>query len=128
MTLPTTLTEWRESAGLTQRELATLSSITPAYISHLERGRFRPTAQCARKIADALGERLDVQLQPADLFPGNFRRVPRGIVRRIEQLHGLVVYLEREVADCPECGGVDESCARCYPLRAAMAKAKAVLA
>src|SRR5215212_9399531 len=53
MRLPRTR-EWRESRGLTQRQLAEEASVGPATIPRIERGEsVLPTT--AKKIADALG-------------------------------------------------------------------------
>jgi len=53
----------REEAHLTQKELAILSGLTQSNISNLENGRTRPTIPTLKKIADALGKRLVVDLE-----------------------------------------------------------------
>ncbi len=45
----------RESAGLTQVELAERTGISQADISRIERGATSPTAKTLQRIADALG-------------------------------------------------------------------------
>lgn len=52
----------REEARLTQRELATLSGLTQSNISNIENGSNKPTIATIKKIADALGKRLIVEL------------------------------------------------------------------
>ncbi len=52
----------REDAHLTQKELAELSGLTQSNISNIENGSSRPTIQTLKKIADALGKRLVVDL------------------------------------------------------------------
>lgn len=52
----------RIEADLTQNELAALSGLTQSNISNIENGCNRPTIQTLKKIADALGKRLVVDL------------------------------------------------------------------
>lgn len=52
----------REEANLTQKELATLSGLTQSNISNIENGNNKPTIATIKKIADALGKRLIVEL------------------------------------------------------------------
>jgi len=52
----------REEAHLTQKELAELSGLTQSNISNIENGSSRPTIATLKKIADALGKRLFVDL------------------------------------------------------------------
>ncbi len=52
----------REEAHLTQKELAELSGLTQSNISNIESGSNRPTIATLKKIADALGKRLVVDL------------------------------------------------------------------
>lgn len=52
----------REEARLTQKELATLSGLTQSNISNIENGSNKPTIATIKKIADALGKRLIVEL------------------------------------------------------------------
>lgn len=53
------VTLWREERGLTQRELATRSSLSPATINEIEKGKKAPSLASARLIAAALGLGLD---------------------------------------------------------------------
>jgi transcriptional regulator with XRE-family HTH domain len=45
---------WREVRGLSKKALATLMGFHPSYISHLEAGRHRPTADFARRADETL--------------------------------------------------------------------------
>lgn len=54
--------EARNESGLTQKELASKSGLTQANISNIEKGTTRPTIDSLKKIADATGKRLVVQL------------------------------------------------------------------
>jgi transcriptional regulator with XRE-family HTH domain len=49
------LKELRESAGLSQAELASKVGVTQGFISHIELGIREPTLRLARKLAAALG-------------------------------------------------------------------------
>lgn len=50
-----TLKEWRETKGLTQRELAEGVGVHVQYISAIERGARRPGMQVATKLRDFTG-------------------------------------------------------------------------
>ena len=52
----------REEAKITQKELAKLSGLTQSNISNIENGNNKPTIATIKKIADALGKRLIVEL------------------------------------------------------------------
>ena len=52
----------REEAHITQKELAALTGLTQSNISNIESGNNRPTIPTLKKIADALGKRLIVDL------------------------------------------------------------------
>lgn len=52
----------REEAHLTQKDLARLSGLTQSNISNIESGSNKPTIATIKKIADALGKRLIVEL------------------------------------------------------------------
>jgi DNA-binding XRE family transcriptional regulator len=76
---------WRWSAGLTQRELGRLACVARASISHIETGRYLPTAAFAGKISRALSAVLGDTVNTWDLFPGIFPRLPvvqRKLARR----------------------------------------------
>jgi len=69
----------RESAGLTQRDLARLANISRSSISHVEAGRYPPTAPFAGKVCRVLSVLLGVELRTWDVFPERFEKV-RGSV------------------------------------------------
>ena len=52
----------RVEADLTQADLAKLSGLTQSNISNIENGSNKPTITTLKKIADALGKRLIVDL------------------------------------------------------------------
>lgn len=56
----------RHDNHMTQTELAAKSGITQANISNMEKGRFNPTIKSLKKIADAFGMRLVVELVPRE--------------------------------------------------------------
>jgi transcriptional regulator with XRE-family HTH domain len=47
-------TRWRTTRGLTKKQLASQMGFDPSYLSHIERGRHRPTADFARRAEVAL--------------------------------------------------------------------------
>lgn len=75
---------WRQAAGLTQRELATLSGVERAQISRIEQGHVEvPRPATVRKLADALG------VDPIDLLLGKlsigYLKAPKGFGRGVHQ-------------------------------------------
>lgn len=52
----------REEKQLTQKDLARMSGVTQSNISNIENGSNRPTITTLKKIADALGKRLIVDM------------------------------------------------------------------
>lgn len=54
-----TLKRARESAHMTQAQVATAAGVTPSFISLLESGRRRPTIDVGLRIALALGTTID---------------------------------------------------------------------
>ena len=50
---------WREHRGLTVKALAEEAGIAPAYLSQLETGKRAGTVATVKKLADALGVRVD---------------------------------------------------------------------
>jgi len=70
------LRDWRESAGLTQRELAGLAVVARSAISHVETGRVRPTAAFAGRICRALSRHLGRPVETWELFPECFKPLP----------------------------------------------------
>lgn len=70
-----TLRETREAAGLTQRDLAKLARVCRASISHIETGRYAPTARFAGKICRALSSHLCCSVHTWQLFPQQFHEL-----------------------------------------------------
>lgn len=64
--------DWRRSAGLTQSELARLACIARASISHVENGRYQPSAAFAGRVARALSAHLGQIVRTWDIFPNLF--------------------------------------------------------
>ncbi|RIK36688.1 MAG: XRE family transcriptional regulator [Chloroflexi bacterium] len=54
-----TIRELRESAGLTQFELAVKVGVTPATVYNWERGRYEPKASQLRTLARVFGVSMD---------------------------------------------------------------------
>jgi transcriptional regulator with XRE-family HTH domain len=55
MSLGSQIRRGRERAGRTQRQLAELAGVAPAYVSRLENDRVTPTLRTASRLATALG-------------------------------------------------------------------------
>lgn len=67
-----TLRDTREAAGLTQRDLAKLARVCRASVSHIETGRYAPSARFAGKICRALSSHLGCSIHTWQLFPQQF--------------------------------------------------------
>ena len=52
----------RQRRGLTQAQLATAAQVSLSLIQRVERGRYRPRLDAARRLAAAVGASLDDQL------------------------------------------------------------------
>lgn len=74
------LRDTREAAGLTQRDLARLARVCRASVSHIETGRYAPTARFAGKVCRALSSHLGCTVHTWQLFPQQFHelRMERG--------------------------------------------------
>lgn len=57
----------RKSGGLTQKGLSMLTGVTQADISKLERGIGNPSLKTLQRIADGLGMKLKLILEPKSL-------------------------------------------------------------
>lgn len=55
MSKPTTIRELRESAGISQQQLAAATGMTQGYISQLESGSRQPSIGTLRQLSRALG-------------------------------------------------------------------------
>ncbi len=56
----------RIERGLTQAQLAERAGVTRSIIARLERGQSQPRLDFLRKVAAALGAKLEIHLVPAD--------------------------------------------------------------
>jgi DNA-binding XRE family transcriptional regulator len=70
-----TLRDTREAAGLTQRDLAKLARVCRASVSHIETGRYAPSARFAGKICRALSSHLGCSVHTWQLFPEQFHEL-----------------------------------------------------
>ncbi|HAM63027.1 MAG: transcriptional regulator [Firmicutes bacterium GWF2_51_9] len=59
----------RKNEGLTQKRLSMLTGVTQADISKLERGIGNPSLKTLQRIADGLGMKLKLILEPKSLTP-----------------------------------------------------------
>ena len=91
---PQNLREWRQSAGLTQRELANLAYIARSTITHIETGLYPPTHCAADKIAKGLSRRLGRQINAWDIWPGLVKPVPQ-YVSEVKRLHEGIADIDR---------------------------------
>jgi transcriptional regulator with XRE-family HTH domain len=78
--------ELRRSHGVSARDLATRTGITPSYLSRLETGRINPTVGTLIRLVDALGEPLVAIFDDG----GNGDRVVRQADRRVTRSRGTV--------------------------------------
>jgi len=93
---PQNLREWRQSAGLTQRELANLAYIARSTITHIETGLYPPTTTAASRIAKGLSRCLGRQINAWDVFPGLVKPVPE-YVSEVERLRAEVAALKQQI-------------------------------
>ena len=77
--------ELRDSAGLSQEQLAKKSGIARATISSIETGRMVPSGETAKKIVTALNRELKTKLRNWEVFPGVFKD-PAAIVGKKESV------------------------------------------
>ena len=66
----------RIAQGLTQAELAERAGVPQPNIARLESGKHQPTLELLRRVAEAMGYRLDVRFVPADADESTSRRSP----------------------------------------------------
>jgi transcriptional regulator with XRE-family HTH domain len=101
----------RESAGLSQRELATRAGTTQSVVGRIEAGIGSPRLDTIERLLEAAGFRAKVVLEPmapedavigaykADidrtLLRDNLRRTPEERVRALEALQGLAAEAQR---------------------------------
>jgi transcriptional regulator with XRE-family HTH domain len=58
------LKRYRDSWGLTQRQVAIRAGTTQRIIAQIEGGKYNPTAELMERIAGAFGMRLEVAFKP----------------------------------------------------------------
>ena len=58
--------EARRAAGLTQRELAERTGISPSSIARIERGRMEPTLDLLERLVEGCGQELRIQVTDID--------------------------------------------------------------
>jgi len=71
----------RTAAGRTVASVAAVAGLSVPYIANLENGRGNPTTAALSRLAEALGMRLVVVLEPAGAMPGAAPAVPPSLVR-----------------------------------------------
>jgi transcriptional regulator with XRE-family HTH domain len=71
----------RTAAGRTVASVAADAGLSVPYIANLENGRGNPTTAALSRLAEALGMRLVVALEPAGAMPGGAPAVPPSLVR-----------------------------------------------
>ncbi len=57
------ITSVRNTAGMTQRQLAERSGVSQSNISKIENGNYRPSLVILKRIADGLGKRLIIDFE-----------------------------------------------------------------
>ena len=58
--------EARRTAGLTQRQLAERTGISPSSIARIERGRMEPTFDLLQRLVEGCDQELIIQVHPID--------------------------------------------------------------
>jgi len=59
----------REQAGMSARDLATASGVSPSTVTRIERGETNPTVAMLERLLDAAGNRLDIVVTPHTIRP-----------------------------------------------------------
>ncbi len=96
-TLGQRLARIRKERGFTQVELAQQAGTIQAVISDYERGRIRPHAAMAGRLAQALGVTADELLGMAPATPANGHGVSRRILRRMQMLEQLPAHDQKSI-------------------------------
>jgi transcriptional regulator with XRE-family HTH domain len=81
MAFPARLRELRESAGLTQGDLAKRAGLSIAGVTQLEQGRRKPAWETVQKLAAALGVSCEAFNEP----PASDDPAPRGRPRKASE-------------------------------------------
>lgn len=72
----------RESAGLTQYDLARLAKVSRSTISHIENRRYPPTARFAGKVCRVLSVLLGMRIKTWEVFPERFENVGGRVMKK----------------------------------------------
>jgi len=59
----------REQAGMSARDLATASGVSPSTVTWIERSEMNPTVAMLERLLDAAGNRLDIVVTPHSIRP-----------------------------------------------------------
>jgi transcriptional regulator with XRE-family HTH domain len=81
------LRQLREQKGMSAREVAGLSGLTPAYLSRLENGRVSPTVATLARLVSAMGETMATLFQEP---PGAEETVVRRADRHLMRSRGVL--------------------------------------
>jgi len=73
----------RQLGRLSLRQLAELSDVSNAYLSQVERGLYKPSAQVLKSIAQALDLSAEALYSRAGLLDDDARREPGGVEEAI---------------------------------------------
>jgi transcriptional regulator with XRE-family HTH domain len=73
----------RELAQLSLRQLADLAKVSNAYLSQVERGLYRPSAQVLKNVADALKVSVETMYTRAGLLDEDEQRPPADVEESI---------------------------------------------
>ena len=73
----------RQLGRLSLRQLAELSDVSNAYLSQVERGLYKPSAQVLKSIAQALDLSAEALYSRAGLLDDDARREPAGVEEAI---------------------------------------------
>lgn len=80
----------RQLANISQRQLAKASGMSDSYLSQIERGQYRPSAEVLRGIAQALGMAPAVLFAQFGLLGSDDEHTPRlGVEEAIRMDDGL---------------------------------------
>lgn len=85
----------RRLANLSLRQLANLASISNAYLSQVERGIYRPSAEVLKSIADALNVSVEVAFTRAGLLDDQSERAAPNVEEAI-RLDGRLSASQKE--------------------------------
>jgi DNA-binding XRE family transcriptional regulator len=67
------LVEWRNSAGMTQSQLAKVAGVHRSAVCHVERKRYPPTVRFAVRVCRAISKELGTSVATWMVFPESFK-------------------------------------------------------